>query len=129
MPLLEPEHPVMKRFKERRCASLSDVRAWVEEERGRARAGQTLTDTDEHGRARTNVRAAESVSVGEGPCMSVLPSSALAANAALSLLNLCCCLLDRQLAAQAAVFEKEGGFTERLHRVRSRARASPERHR
>ena len=28
-----------------------------------------------------------------------------------------------QLAAQAAAFEKEGGFTERLHRVRSQARA------
>lgn len=37
-------------------------------------------------------------------------------------LNLCCHLLDRQLAAQAASFEREGGFTERLHRVRSAAR-------
>jgi hypothetical protein len=27
-----------------------------------------------------------------------------------------------QLAAQAAAFEREGGFTERLHRVRSQAR-------
>jgi four helix bundle suffix protein len=43
----------------------------------------------------------------------------LVANAALSLLNLCCFLLDRQLAAQAEAFEKEGGFTERLYRVRS----------
>jgi len=31
-------------------------------------------------------------------------------------------LLDRQLAAQAAAFEKEGGFTERLYRVRAEAR-------
>jgi four helix bundle suffix protein len=49
-------------------------------------------------------------------------SSELVANAALSLLNLCCYLLDRQLAAQAAAFEKEGGFTERLYRVRSERR-------
>jgi len=27
-------------------------------------------------------------------------------------------LLDRQLAAQAAAFEREGGFTERLYRTR-----------
>jgi four helix bundle suffix protein len=47
------------------------------------------------------------------------------ANAALSLLNLACYLLDRQLAAQAAAFEKEGGFTERLYRVRARARTRP----
>jgi len=44
------------------------------------------------------------------------------ANAALSLLNLCCYWLDRQLAAQAAAFEQEGGFTERLYRVRHAAR-------
>jgi four helix bundle suffix protein len=47
------------------------------------------------------------------------------ANAALSLLNLCCHLLDRQLAAQASAFEKEGGFTERLYRTRSQARRKP----
>jgi four helix bundle suffix protein len=44
----------------------------------------------------------------------------LVATAALSLLNLCCYFLDRLLAAQAAAFEKEGGFTERLYRTRSR---------
>jgi four helix bundle suffix protein len=33
-----------------------------------------------------------------------------------------CSLLDRQLAAQAAAFEREGGFTERLYRVRMNAR-------
>ena len=34
------------------------------------------------------------------------------------LLNLICYLLDRQLAAQAEAFEREGGFTERLYRKR-----------
>src|SRR5258708_38809627 len=49
------------------------------------------------------------------PCLTV-SSAQLVANAALSLLNLSCYLLDRQLDAQAAAFEKEGGFTERLYR-------------
>lgn len=53
-----------------------------------------------------------------------VPVAALIANAALSLLNLCCYLLDRQLAAQAKAFETEGGFTERLYRVRSAARGT-----
>jgi len=44
------------------------------------------------------------------------------ANAALSLLNLACYLPDRQVEAQAAAFTKEGGFTERLYRVRSAQR-------
>jgi four helix bundle suffix protein len=46
----------------------------------------------------------------------------IAANAALVLITVACSLLDRQLAAQAAAFEREGGFTERLYRVRSNAR-------
>jgi four helix bundle suffix protein len=52
----------------------------------------------------------------------------IAANAALVLLAVACSLLDRQLAAQAKAFETEGGFTERLYRVRSenrKARPSP----
>jgi four helix bundle suffix protein len=53
-----------------------------------------------------------------------MPSSfpEIAANAALALIAVACSLLDRQLAAQAAAFEKEGGFTERLYRVRKNAR-------
>jgi four helix bundle suffix protein len=107
-----PEHPALMRFKARRCATLEKVRTWVEEERKRAR-----TSTDQHGPTRTRSTPPSSVQVGARPCASV-SSAELVANAALSLLNLCCYFLDRQLAAQAAVFEKEGGFTERLYRVR-----------
>jgi four helix bundle suffix protein len=49
-------------------------------------------------------------------------SSTLVANAVLSLLSLCCHLLDRQLTAQAQAFETEGGFTERLYRIRQQKR-------
>ena len=108
-----PNHPALMRFKAKRCATLDEVSAWVKEERNRTR-----TNTDEQGQF-TGDRS--SVSVGVSPCGP--PSSAvLVANAALSLLNLACYLLDRQLAAQAAAFEREGGFTERLYRVRSATR-------
>jgi four helix bundle suffix protein len=46
----------------------------------------------------------------------------IAANAALILIAVACSLLDRQIAAQAEAFEKEGGFTERLYRTRTQAR-------
>jgi len=49
----------------------------------------------------------------------------LSANAALVLIGVACALLDRQLAAQAETFEKEGGFTERLYRTRNVRRAAP----
>jgi four helix bundle suffix protein len=42
----------------------------------------------------------------------------IAANAALVLIAVAVSLLEHQLAAQAAAFEKEGGFTERLYRTR-----------
>src|SRR5664280_990498 len=108
-----PDHPALMRFKARRCATLEEVRAWVEEER-RAEHRRTRTGTDKH-RQTTK----PPVKDRERPCESVPKSEELVANAALSLLNLACYLLDRQLAAQATAFEKEGGFTERLYRVRS----------
>ena len=120
LPELAPEHPALRRFKARRCASLEEVREWVREERRHSRSmdaqGLARTDKDE------KQRQCQSVSVSGRPCSS-LSDSALIANAALSLLNLCCYFLDRQLAAQATSFEKEGGFTERLYRVRSKSRS------
>jgi four helix bundle suffix protein len=46
----------------------------------------------------------------------------ISANAALVPINVACGLLNRQIAAQARAFEEEGGFTERLYRVRSEHR-------
>ena len=48
--------------------------------------------------------------------------SEIAANAALVLIAVACSLLDRQIAAQSVAFEQEGGFTERLYRVRTARR-------
>jgi four helix bundle suffix protein len=117
--LWAPDHPALKRFKAKRCSTVEEVRDWVNEER---RLAQTGTDKD--GRTRTNTDEGQSESSGDSPCVSV-PSSVFVANGALSLLNLTCYLLDRQLAAQAAAFEKEGGFTERLYRVRQERKRGP----
>ena len=110
LPLLPPDHPSLVRFKARRCATVEEVRLWVEDEQGRTRTSREKPG--ETGASPVPVRG-QSVS-----------SSTLVANAALSLLNLSCYLLDRQLAAQAQAFENEGGFTERLYRIRSKKRRS-----
>jgi len=111
LPMWPPDHPSLVRFKARRCATVQDIRKWVVDEKRRAR-----TNMDEHGQTET---ASVSVHVSlEEPAF----SSTLVANAALSLLNLCCYFLDRQIAAQAKAFEEEGGFTERLYRVRQQKR-------
>ena len=47
----------------------------------------------------------------------------IAANAAHILITVACALLDRQIESLAAAFTHEGGFTERLYRVRSEHRS------
>ena len=113
LPVLSPDHPVLVRFKERKPRTVEEFAEWVAEER--RRAGKSKKQTQTKGEEK----------VGAGPCPSVsppLPSSCLAANAALSLLNVACHLLDRQIERLAADFEKEGGFTERLYKRRRTAR-------
>jgi len=68
--------------------------------------GRTGTATDEH---RRSIGARPAAPVSESRWPSLAPAE-LAANGALSLLNVCCYLLDRQLAAQL----REG---RRLHRT------------
>ncbi len=82
---------------DRRCATADEVAAWVRE------CGQS-GPPGHHGQA---------------------DYPEIAANAALTLLAVACALLDRQIAAQAAAFEAEGGFTERLYRVRTANRSAP----
>lgn len=129
LPQWPPDHPALKRFKALRCATLPEFRAWVAREVHRAESAAVTcgeTNTDLHGQPRTpNGRGDSHVD----PCKSVpvrVPSRALpavlAANGALSLLNLCIHLVGRQINAQAAAFEQEGGFTERLYRTRQRRR-------
>jgi len=62
--------------------------------------------------------------IGQGKTSTATNYQDLAANTVLVLLAVACSLLDRQIAAQAKAFENEGGFTERLYRVRSAKRSS-----
>jgi four helix bundle suffix protein len=90
-----------------RCATADEVAQWVRAEHDCGRGGQS----GPHGQ-KLSAPSTKSTSLD------------IAANAALVLLAVACSLLDRQLAAQAKAFETEGGFTERLYRVRSENRKS-----
>lgn len=94
LPEWPPNHPALLRFKSRRCASVDDFADWVRSER------EMMLKTGEP----------------------VVPSSVLAANGALSLINLGHYLLSRQLESQGDTFERNGGFRERLYRRRKQAR-------
>jgi len=122
-------HPALMRFKEKQCKKLEEVRSWVKEEREIAKQAlkeKPQTINDDHGLSQTKDNNIKSVQVIDSPCQSLSPcslsSSALVANAALSLLNLACHLLDRQIDKLAEDFENEGGFTEKLYRIRMEKR-------
>lgn len=92
---------------DRRPASLDDVAQWARET---YRIGEQHTSP--------HARRPSAASTPSTPST----RAEIAANGALALIAVACALLDRQLAAQAAAFEREGGFTERLHHTRSAAR-------
>lgn len=100
----EREDPRRQALIDRRCATADQVAAWVKEQHERGQSGQ-------RGLSGQNNKSTTST----------YPE--LSANAALVLLAVACSLLDRQIAAQAKAFETEGGFTERLYRIRSEKRS------
>jgi four helix bundle suffix protein len=101
LPQWGPADPCRAELIAARCATADAVAVWV---------GEKLREENRQ----------------DGPSTSSTPSTpqGLAANAALVLIAVANSLLDRQIAAQAAAFEKEGGFTERLYRTRTRARSA-----
>lgn len=106
----ERNDPRRQSLVDRRCASADEVAQWAREVRDGGRGGQS-------GQGGQSLSMAASDSPN-----SSFPE--ISANAALVLLTVACSLLDRQLAAQAAAFETEGGFTERLYRIRSEKRST-----
>lgn len=119
--MLEPKHPVLLRFKKRKPQSVEEFAQWVAHERKFWTDKQRQTRTNKDLQTSTDGGKKPSMLVRESPCQS-FSSASLAANGALSLLNLACYLLDRQVERLAQDFENEGGFTERLYKVRTARR-------
>lgn len=112
LPIWNKDDPRRADLIARRPATADDVAAWVKQAHEREKIGH-------HGQSGQDGRGKEST-VSTSSTKSTYPE--IAANAVLVLIAVACSLLDRQLAAQAAAFEKEGGFTERLYRTRTQAR-------
>ncbi len=102
-PIWKEKDPHRKELIDRRCQSADEVAAWVMEVARRLRSEKIPI---------------QSGSSGNSPVSLSLLYPQISANAALTLITVACSLLDRQIEAQARAFEKEGGFTERLYRVR-----------
>ncbi|MFT3830359.1 MAG: four helix bundle suffix domain-containing protein [Opitutaceae bacterium] len=111
-----------------RCRSAEEVADWVREEHAREAAAGAGVDGGRGGLSGLGGRSGPAAD-GEEDWQSTESSKSrgstypeIAANAALVLIAVACALLDRQIKAQAEAFEKDGGFTERLYRVRQQRR-------
>jgi len=96
--LWQPDYPRRQALVARRCMTADEVAVWVKE--------ISTNDRQEE----PSIRSLESIYSG------------YSANAALVLIKVASVLLDRQMASQAAAFEQESGFSERLYRTRQTGR-------
>jgi four helix bundle suffix protein len=115
LPLWPEGDPRRKALVARRCRTAEEVAGWV------AQTKNGLNGLDgRNGLEKTDGRrGVGSGSGGSMPSMGSMSYAEVAANAAHVLVGVACALLDRQIERLAADFEREGGFTERLYRVRS----------
>jgi four helix bundle suffix protein len=110
----EREDPRRGELIARRCATADQVADWVKSVHD-GRCG--LSGQRGHsGPGKASTRSTPSTSSTKSTYAEI------SANGALTLIAVVCPLLDRQLASQAKAFEAEGGFAERLYRVRNQSR-------
>lgn len=103
---------------DRRPKTADDVADWVREMK--ESAGEFRGQDGQSGRSGQKFSESSTKSI---PSTESIPSyPEIAANGALVLIAVAGSLLDRQIAALEKAFVDEGGFTERLYRVRSAAR-------
>lgn len=102
-----------------RLATADAVAEWVKEVHNRAQK-KVNGRYGQYGQKNERIEKSVESTKSTSSAMPTFPE--IAANAVLALIAVACSLLDRQLAAQAAAFENEGGFTERLYKARSQAR-------
>ena len=127
--------PRRQELVDRRPKTVDDFAEWVRGNCGqRGRGGQSGQSKREGESPVSTMSTLSTVSTASqstassppAPKSTAPPSSAeVSANVALVLLRVACSLLERQLAAQGQAFERQGGFRERLYRVRTARRGQP----
>ncbi len=115
----ERENPHRQELIDRRCQTADEVAAWIVDtvkkcglDGQSGRSGQADAPSTQSTKSSKSTPSILSTKI--------YPE--FSANAALVLLGVACSLLDRQVERLARDFENEGGFTERLYRVRSQNR-------
>jgi len=115
---------------DRHCKTADEVAAWIvdickkKSESGGQRCGhdgQSRLDGQVSDELQSSTKSTQST-MSTTPTKPTTLYPEFSANAALTLIAVACALLDRQVERLAQDFENEGGFTERLYRVRTNKR-------
>lgn len=130
LPLWEREHPALEELRRRRPETLQEFKEWVNDaevhRRGRSEGTRRTGPAGQTEQTENNRSSGSSQSSSSSQSSPSRPSSSSiaerVANGALLLIGIACFCLDRQLQALGKAFEQEGGFTERLYRVRNERR-------
>jgi four helix bundle suffix protein len=115
LPCWDRQHPLRQELVDARLKNPDQVAAWVAQ-KARLRCTEEMGKSGPRGHDTGTASAASTPST-------FYPE--LSANAILTLVTVAGFLLDRQVALLAKKFEDEGGFTERMYRVRSARRRQP----
>ncbi|MDY0221561.1 MAG: four helix bundle suffix domain-containing protein [Desulfobacterium sp.] len=114
----QPGNSLRQELIDRRCETADQVAAWV------VAVAKRSEPCGQNGRGG---HGTESSTKSTQSILSTRIYPELSANAVLVLLAVACSLLDRQVERLAIDFEREGGFTERLYRVRTAKRRKQKR--
>ncbi|HEU5233177.1 MAG TPA: four helix bundle suffix domain-containing protein [Terriglobales bacterium] len=124
LPVWERDDPRRSSLVARRCANADCVAQWVREQRGANAQSGISGPTGLNGRSGRSGQKDLNTPSTESTKSTSSTYPEIAANAALVLIAVACSLLDHQLISLAVAFERDGGFTERLYRVRAKARTA-----
>lgn len=118
--LWDPKDPRRADLVARRSKTADDVARWaLDVHKAAGPSGQNGPS----GRDGPSGQASSTESTSSTKSTPTIPTyPEIIANGALVLINVAATLLDRQIDSLAKLFETEGGFTERLYRVRSARR-------
>jgi len=116
----ERSNPLRQQLIDQRCQTADEVAAWVV---AVARQGGPIGQSGPC-RLKPVLPTASTKSTPSTLSTKIYPE--ISANAALVLLAVACALLDRQVERLAQDFETEGGFTERLYKVKTASRRTRE---
>ncbi|MEW5875422.1 MAG: four helix bundle suffix domain-containing protein [Candidatus Zixiibacteriota bacterium] len=121
--LWDKKDPRRQDLIDRRPATADDVARWARDVKN-GLSGLSGLRGQKAPMPKSSVSTESTESTSSTKSTSSLPPTypEIAANGALALITVACFLLDRQLVALAAAFKRDGGFTERLYRERTRNR-------